>query len=362
MVAFKVKYVVEKYQRGHWYRYWQPKPSYLVGGDWLECPFHTVRLPSDDTWVMKAIQLNEALDKWRENAEVKKCYDYKTVGWLIAEFKKDQRFNDLADTTQKLYGYHFPLIEDFIGDVPIDKVSRQQARDIYNKFSSTKRKASQIVQIARPVFNFACDMEWIKQNPFEAMRIKKAKPRRMIIPAADIEVAKTKAIELGLKSVAYAIQLGFDAGQRPGDIRVLPRTKYDGKWLRVEQSKTGAIVDIPVYKMPVLKSMLDKLDHDSLLILHEERTGQPYSKDMLCRRVREVFAAAGLGSDVQFRDLRRTAVVRLAEAGCEIPEICAITGHNLTEATEILEVYLPRTRKMAENAADKVQKLKKKDS
>ncbi len=360
MVAFKVKYVVEKYARGHRYRYWQPKSHYVVGGMLLKCPFETVRLPSDETWIMKAIQLNEALEKWRENTEVKRRFNENTVGWLIAEFKKDQRFRDLADSTQKLYGYHFPLIEDVIGDVPIDKVSRQQARDIYNQFSSTKRKASQIVQIARPIFNFACDMEWIKQNPFESMRIKKAKPRRMIISAANIEAAKENAAELGLKSVAYAIQLGIDAGQRPGDIRLLPRTAYDGKWLRVEQSKTGAMVDIPIHKMPVLKSMLDKLDHASTLILHEERTGQPYSKDMLCRRVREVFAAAGLGSDVQFRDLRRTAVVRMAEAGSTIPEICAITGHSLTEATEILEVYLPRTRKMAENAADKVQKLRNK--
>ena len=31
--------------------------------------------------------------------------------------------------------------------------------------------------------------------------------------------------------------------------------------------------------------------------------------------------------DLWFMDLRRTAVVRLAEAGCSVPEIAAINGH-----------------------------------
>jgi integrase len=37
---------------------------------------------------------------------------------------------------------------------------------------------------------------------------------------------------------------------------------------------------------------------------------------------------AGLDG-LRFQDLRRTAVVRLAEAGCTDPEIAAITGHSL---------------------------------
>lgn len=342
------------------WRYWQPKKRYLIDDQWVDCPMNPVRLPDDDSWPVVALRLNDELDKWRAGKIVKKGPAPETVSWLIAEYKRDAVFKGLAPSTQKLYGYYFPVIEEFIGDIPANKVSRAQARDIYNTFVDTHiRKASQIVQVARPLFNFGRDVypNLITENPFEGMGVKKAKPRQTIVPAEAIETAKIKAIGMGLKSVAYAIQLGYDAGQRPGDIRMLQRKDYDGEWLRVRQSKTSAVVDIPVYKMPALKAMLDQLGHDSTLILHEERTGQPYSKDMLCRRVREVFIAAGIGGDIQFRDLRRTAVVRLAEAGCEIAEICAITGHSLREATQILEVYLPRTRRMAENAADKVQKL-----
>jgi integrase len=279
-----------------------------------------------------------------------------TVRWLIQRFREDARFRQLAPSSQRLYGYMFKVVESFIGDALVTEVTRADANAIYNEFSHTKRKASQVIQVARPLFQYAYDMDWITKNPFAQLGVKKAKPRQTIVPAEYVEKAKARAIEMGLASVAYAIQIAYDFGQRPGDIRTLPRRNYDGRWLRVVQSKGGAILDLPVFMMPELKTMLDNLAHDSTLILHDERAGAPYTKDRLCRRVREVFEAAGITRDIQFRDLRRTSVVRLAEAGCELAEICAFTGHRLAEAHKILEVYLPRTRKMAENAAMKLRR------
>jgi hypothetical protein len=50
---------------------------------------------------------------------------------------------------------------------------------------------------------------------------------------------------------------------------------------------------------------------------------------------------------LQFRDLRRTAVLRLAEAGCTVPEHSRDNrSHNRYE-TRILEAYLPRNFAMA---------------
>jgi hypothetical protein len=81
-----------------------------------------------------------------------------------------------------------------------------------------------------------------------------------------------------------------------------------------------------------------------------ETTGKPYTVDNFGRLFREITTAAGLPAELQYRDLRRTAVVRLAEAGCSGPEIAAITGHSLRTATQILETYLTRNTTMARNA------------
>lgn len=53
---------------------------------------------------------------------------------------------------------------------------------------------------------------------------------------------------------------------------------------------------------------------------------------------------------LQFRDLRRTAVVWLGELGIEDHLIAAITGHSLDHTKKILETYMPRTGKMAARA------------
>jgi hypothetical protein len=55
-------------------------------------------------------------------------------------------------------------------------------------------------------------------------------------------------------------------------------------------------------------------------------------------------------SHLNRQDLRRTAVIRLAEAGCTIPEITAITGHTPASANSILQTYLVTTYEMADAA------------
>jgi len=66
--------------------------------------------------------------------------------------------------------------------------------------------------------------------------------------------------------------------------------------------------------------------------------------------VKRIMREAGV-EGVRFADLRRTAIVRLAEAGCTVPEISAIRGHQLDYCQRILETFLPRARRSAARAA-----------
>ena len=49
----------------------------------------------------------------------------------------------------------------------------------------------------------------------------------------------------------------------------------------------------------------------------------------------------------QRRDLRRTAMVRMAEAGATTPQIAAVSGHSIDSCQKILDVYLPRRADIA---------------
>ena len=61
-----------------------------------------------------------------------------------------------------------------------------------------------------------------------------------------------------------------------------------------------------------------------------------------------------------FHDLRGTAVVTLARAGCNEVEIYSITGHKPGDVQAILTAhYLPRDAEVASNAIAKLNEYKK---
>ncbi|GAN98628.1 hypothetical protein Gxy13693_008_002 [Komagataeibacter xylinus NBRC 13693] len=49
----------------------------------------------------------------------------------------------------------------------------------------------------------------------------------------------------------------------------------------------------------------------------------------------------------QRRDLRRTGIVRLAEAGGTTPQIASISGHGIDYCQWIIDTYLPRRTEVA---------------
>lgn len=129
--------------------------------------------------------------------------------------------------------------------------------------------------------------------------------------------------------------------------------QYDGNSIKVKQSKTGAFIEVKCSED--LKGWLDSERKDTGYILVSETTGTRYMGNNFQNIFGEIRGKTEIG-DFWFMDLRRTAVVRLAEAGCTIPKIAAITGHSIETCQKILEVYLPRNAVMAANAIDKLER------
>jgi hypothetical protein len=77
---------------------------------------------------------------------------------------------------------------------------------------------------------------------------------------------------------------------------------------------------------------------------------------MALRRARELFRLGWSKDRVrvtlaeqhrQRRDLRRTGIVRMAEAGLTTPQIASISGHKIEHCQEIIDTYLPRRTEVA---------------
>jgi integrase len=55
---------------------------------------------------------------------------------------------------------------------------------------------------------------------------------------------------------------------------------------------------------------------------------------------------------VQRRDLRRAAMVRMAEAGATTAKIAAVSGHTIDQMARILDTYIPRRGEVAAGAIE----------
>lgn len=90
----------------------------------------------------------------------------------------------------------------------------------------------------------------------------------------------------------------------------------------------------------------------------DDKVNKPYTQDAFTHRFdevrKEVCKKIPEASRCKFMDLRRTAIVRLAEANCTEAQISAVSGHKIDTCRRILETYLPRNSQMAKAAITKL--------
>ncbi|MGF1605486.1 MAG: tyrosine-type recombinase/integrase [Rhodothalassiaceae bacterium] len=162
-----------------------------------------------------------------------------------------------------------------------------------------------------------------------------------------------------------AIILALETGQRQGDLLALTWSAFDGQAIRLTQNKTGAFVTIPVTQRlkRALQNEIKRLSGTGIqsVTVLTRPDGQPWKGDHFRNVWRKTKAAAGI-EGVTFNDLRGTAVTALADAGCSVPEICAITRHSIRSAHAILERYLARTATQSTAAIAKLENARRTNS
>ena len=124
--------------------------------------------------------------------------------------------------------------------------------------------------------------------------------------------------------------LAVHTGQRRGDLVALRWSNVAAGVVRLTQEKTGAKLVIPQH--PDLAAELEKWRKGaSAVTVLTDQAGKPWDRDWLTMCVMRAVDALGM-KGLNIHGLRKLAVVRLAEAGCTVHEIAAITGHaSLTE-------------------------------
>ena len=242
---------------------------------------------------------------------------------LIDEFRASSEYSSLSDATKRAYTAYLRMIEAEFGNMPIEALSDPEVRGEFKRWrdgmADTPRKADYAWTTLARVLSVAHDRGRIPVNPcqrggqlYEADRTEKV--------WTEDDIARLLAV--ASPNFAMAALLALWTGQRQGDLLRLPWSAYDGKYVRLRQSKTGRRVTIPVSKH--LKTILDNADRISTQMLTNAH-GRPWTSDGFRASWKKLCVKAGI-KGLTFHDLRGSAVVRLALANATVPQIATFTG------------------------------------
>jgi integrase len=273
---------------------------------------------------------------------------------VLTKYQQSSSFTELRPRTREGYAFHIARIEREFGDFPLGALSDPRTRDVFlqwrDKIATTStRQADYVWQVLKLILMWAQDRGIIAHNPCER--------GGKLYRGSRVDKVWTLEDEAAFLASAHPIfhlplLLALWTGQRQGDLIRLPWSAYDGRLIRLKQSKTGRRVEIPVGGP--LKAALDGTCKVGPIILVNHH-GRPWLTNTFGRGWREACAKAGI-TGLTFHDLRGTAVTRLSLAGCTVPEIASITGHALQDVGKILDAhYLHRDPALAASAIRKLE-------
>jgi hypothetical protein len=322
-----------------------------------------------------------------------------TLARLIREYqlagypRADDKYDSIRPSTQRAYDGKFAKLIAWAGHRPANRITEKLAEEFYEALikRGCKSSANLGLAAAKRVYAWGVSQRLLAraENPFTGISAAKTSPRRQVWDndrsGADYELFANAAEALGRPELALAIDLYLTLGQRTSDMvkvssddwrPILGLDPYKAGWLvsdsgpnagevmgfHVNTKKTGVPVTVPVggdMRRRVEAQIERNRGRNSApvkTLLVNEETGQPWATNTLqkwFRRARE-HAVEALGlpqfAGLQLRDLRRTAVVRMAEAGVGLHRIIAITGHTEAGATKIIRTYMVLNVDMAAGA------------
>jgi integrase len=179
----------------------------------------------------------------------------------------------------------------------------------------------------RPFIRWCETRKLVRNDPTWGIRVK--------VPKSDgyhswteAEIAQYEAHHPVGSKARLALAIGLGTALRREDAVLVGRQHFRDGVLMVRPKKTenSTRVTLAIPIMPELESIIAATPTGHLTLL-VTKTGKSYSPNDFSDQFRQWCDDAGLPRECSFHGLRKAALTRLAEAGCTVHEIAAISGH-----------------------------------
>lgn len=281
-----------------------------------------------------------------------------TVAWLVERYQESPKWTERAKKTKIAYSVWLRRIEAQWGDLPITALTKSVVVEWVDSIETPANKLMATAVLSR-IFRTAIRYDLVTVNHARELELSTPAARDVHFLPADVTAwLEAAARHPRGREMALAFSLLIHTGQRVGDCLRMPWSRYKGDRIELRQKKTHKLLAVPCHRE--LRAILDaaKADRGASTLIVGAKLGHSTFNTIWNR----ICAMAAL-EDKQARDLRRTMVVKLGEAGCTEAEISAITGHSLSEIRSMLDtVYLVRTEAMALAAIAKLENASRTES
>lgn len=403
MANITIPYLVGRTnKRGVTSWYWQPSAA-LARAGWKPVALGK----DESAAINAARTRNTTVTQWQAGAaqpnDVRRHVESGTVGALIRRYRRDVIEGKdhsgkprIAASTARTYSTALKRLDIWAGTQPLAFVTPARVKALKNAMLHPvdgigHDPAHKTLKVGRQLFQFAIECDLVTANPFANFNLAAPPPRDVIWSAPAREAMVRTADAAGMPSMALAITLGFAIAQREGDLLALTRRQWvpipqhkvqphdwpalvalapDGvpMGIRIRQGKTKAWIEVPVVgdvRARVESALARAATGNTLQMVIDDTRSAPtqaalysgvigqtrFQRDFAAIRESAIARATTEGdaelaielATLQFRDLRRTAVVYLGELGLDAHQIAAITGHDLDTTQRILKTYMPTT-------------------
>jgi integrase len=245
-----------------------------------------------------------------------------TVNALCVAYYHSPEFGALQPSTQ---AHRRRIIDKFRaahGTKPLTGLRREHIARLIAAKASTPEAANNLLKVLRIMLAYAVALNMLPNNPAKAIRRYKSHGEGFHT-WTETEIAQFAATHAVGTKARLAQALLLHTGQRPSDVCRLGWQNISGDLIAIKQQKTGTPLLLPLH--PELKTILAALPRTNLTFITTAR-GAPFNAKGLGTWFKKQCKLAGL-PHCSAHGLRKAAATRLANAGCSVNEIAAITGH-----------------------------------
>jgi integrase len=247
-----------------------------------------------------------------------------TLGVVIEKYISSEEFRSKAYRTRRQYRRILDRIREICGRALIIDLREEHVREVRKRFLPATFTADESVMLLSMIWVFAKEHLAMRLGPNPTTDVRKLHKQSWTHEPWPIGVIEKFEVEARPKPNAeLALLLLLYTGQRAGDVAAMKWERYDGEGIQVRQQKTDELLWIACHSR--LKHALDHAERKSEYILTTQN-GSGYSAGSFCNMIAVATAQIGHG-EYTAHGLRKNAAIELAQAGCPVPEIMAITGH-----------------------------------